>query len=77
MRAMQPGAAVPDPAHEAALAAYGQARRAEPSASHRRAMWLALLAAGATAAPRVAVVWGEPAGIAGRGLEQGENADAV
>lgn len=61
---------MPDPVHEAALAAYGQARRAEPSASHRRAMWLALLAAGAQAVPRVAVVWGEPAGLERRDTEE-------
>lgn len=61
---------MPDPSHEAALAAYGQARRAEPSASHRRAMWMALLAAGATAAPRVAVVWGEPPDFERRDTEE-------
>lgn len=68
-----------DPAHEAALAAYARARRAEPSAGHRRAMWEALLAAGAEAAPAVGVVWAEPPGIVGRdtGTEQEGNNHAV
>lgn len=62
-----------DAAHEAALAAYGRARRAEPSEGHRRAMWEALLAAGQVAAPAVGVVWGTPPGIGGRGVEREEN----
>lgn len=67
---------VADPVHEAAPAAYGPARRAEPSAGHRRAMWLALLAAGAEAAPAVGVLWAEPPGIASRDVEREGGNDA-